>query len=233
EHGFLSIFYLLQQSVITAQADGTISVPRNFEPGEATFREIAPDLWHEIGGNRQLALRDVNGVQTVLDSEDPTSVLQAVPLSRSAALNLTVMLGSIAILAITVVLWPISWLVRRHYRATATAEAPEVRRLRRWLGIAVTVVALYVVAWMMLVMPILNLELWVYSAARDSVVRMLQIAGLLAIAAAAVGVWCLWRLSHLQSSAFAWLRNAALAAALLGVIWIGFAGRLFSFSLNY
>jgi CubicO group peptidase (beta-lactamase class C family) len=231
EHGFLSIFYLLQQLVITADADGTIKVPRSLEPGEATFHEIAPDLWREIGGNRQLALRDVNGVKTVIDSEDPTSVLQAVPLSRSASLNLTVMLLSIAVLAVTVVLWPISWLVRRHYHAPA--EVPEVRRLQRWLRITVIVDVLYVVAWLMLLIPVLNLELWVYSAANDAVVRTLQIAGLLAVAATAVGVWCLWRLSRLQSSAFVWLRNAALAAALLGIVWIGFVGRLLSFSLNY
>jgi CubicO group peptidase (beta-lactamase class C family) len=231
EHGFLSVFYLLQQLVITADADGTIKVPRTLEPGEATFHEIAPDLWREIGGNHQLALRDVNGVKTVIDSEDPTSVLQAVPLSRSAALNLTVMLGSIAIIAITLILWPVSWLVRRRYRAPA--EVPEVRRLRRWLLVAVVIEALYVVAWIMLLTPILDLELWVYSAAHDAVVRTLQIAGLLAIAAAAVGIWCLWQLSRLQSSRFAWLRNATLAAAFLGIVWIGFAGRLFSFSLNY
>jgi CubicO group peptidase (beta-lactamase class C family) len=231
EHGFLSVFYLLQQLVITADADGTIKVPRTLEPGEATFHEIAPDLWHEIGGNRQLALREVNGVKTVIDSEDPTSVLQAVPLSRSASLNLTVMLGSIVILALTIILWLISWRVRRHYRAPA--EAPEVQRLRRWLGIAVIVEVLYVAAWIMLLTPILNLELWVYSTEHDALVRTLQIAGLPAIAAAAVGIWCLWRLSRLQPTVFAWLRNAALAAAFLGIVWIGFVGRLFSFNLNY
>ena len=65
--------------MIGANPDGTIVAPKTFEPGEAHFREVAPDVWHEIGGTRQLALRTVNGVKTVLDSEDPTSVLQAVP----------------------------------------------------------------------------------------------------------------------------------------------------------
>jgi hypothetical protein len=97
----------------------------------------------------------------------------------------------------------------------------------------VVIEALYVVAWIVLLTPVLNLELWVYSAERDAMVRTLQIAGLLAVAAAAVGLWCLWRLSRLQSSTIAWLRNAALAAAFLGIVWIGFVGRLFSFSLNY
>ena len=40
---------------------------------------------------------------------------------------------------------------------------PEVQRLRRWLRVTVVVDVLYVVAWMMLLMPVLNVELWVYS----------------------------------------------------------------------
>jgi hypothetical protein len=65
------------------------------------------------------------------------------------------------------------------------------------------------------------------------VVRALQIAGLLAIAAAVLGIWCLWPISGLQASRLMRVRNAALAAALLGIVWIGFAGKLFSFNLNY
>jgi hypothetical protein len=30
-----------------------------------------------------------------------------------------------------------------------------------------------------------------------------------------------------------WIGNAVLAAALLGIVWIGFAGQLISFDLNY
>jgi CubicO group peptidase (beta-lactamase class C family) len=84
EHGFLSVFYLLQQTVIGAKGDGTITAPRVIEPGEATFREIAPDLWREVGGTHELALRTVDGIKTVIDNEDPISVLQPVPLLRSA-----------------------------------------------------------------------------------------------------------------------------------------------------
>jgi CubicO group peptidase (beta-lactamase class C family) len=231
EHGFLSLFYLLQQTVIGAKADGTIAAPRLLEPGEASFREIAPDLWREVGGTRELALRNVDGVKTVIDSEDPTSVFQAVPFLRSAALNLTILLASLAILALTVVLWPIAGLVRRRYGRPP--DSKELRRLRLWVGAVVVFVLLYVVAWILLLTPVLNLELWVYSTRLDPVVRALQIAGLLVIAAAAVGVWCLWRISGLQVSRWIWIRNAALAAALLGIVWIGFAGKLFSFNLNY
>ncbi len=62
---------------------------------------------------------------------------------------------------------------------------------------------------------------------------MLQLAGLLVIAAAAVGIRALWGMSRLRVSRAAWARNAVLAAALLGIVWIGFVGKLFSFDLNY
>jgi CubicO group peptidase (beta-lactamase class C family) len=231
EHGFLSIFYLLQQTTIAANGDGTITTPRSLEPGVATFQEVAPDVWRENDGQRQLALRTVGGVKTVLDSEDPTSVLQAVPFSRSAALNLTVLLGSLVVLLLALLLWPVRWLMRRQYRAPA--ESPEVRRLRRWIGIAVACDVLYFIAWMAVLKPVLSVELWVYSGGFDPVVRTLQLAGLLVIASAIVGVWCLWRLSKLQASGWAWLRHGVLAAALLGVVWIAFLGGLISFNLNY
>jgi CubicO group peptidase (beta-lactamase class C family) len=231
EHGFLSVFYLLQQTVIGAKADGTITAPKVLEPGEATFREVAPDLWREVNGTRQLALQTVDGIQTVIDSEDPISVLQPVPFLRSASLNLTVIVASIAMLALTVVVWPITALVRRRYGRPAASQ--EVRRLRRWIGAVVIIDLLYVIAWITFLAPVLSVSLWVYSWRFDPVVRALQLAGLLVIAATAVGLWALWRISRLRSSRLVWLRNAALAAALIGVAWIGFAGKLMSFNLNY
>jgi len=231
EHGFLSVVYLLQQEVIRASPNGTIAAPRTLEPGEATFQEIAPDLWREVRGTRQLALRNVDGVKTVIDSDDPTSVLQAAPLARSAPLNLSVLLGSLAILAWTVLLWPISWFVKRRY--SHPADSTEVRRLRLLTRAAATFDVLYLVGWLVLLTPVLGVKLWVYSSSLDSLVRTLQLAGLVVIAGAVMGIWSLWRLSRLHPSRLAWIGNAALAAALLGIVWIGFAGQLISFNLNY
>jgi CubicO group peptidase (beta-lactamase class C family) len=231
EHGFLSIFYLLQQTGISAKPDGTIAAPRMLEPSEATFSEVAPDLWREVGGTRELALRTVDGIKTVIDSEDPTSVLQPVPFLRSASLNLTVLVASLVMLVSTVVLWPVSAIIRRRYGRPPAPQ--EVRRLRVLIGAVVILMLLYVIAWILLLTPALTLKLWVYSWRFDPVVRALQFAGLLVIAAAAVGLWSLWRISRLQSSRIVWVRNVALAAAMLGIVWIGFAGRLLSFNLNY
>jgi len=228
EHGFLSIFYLLQQTVIGANPDGTVSAPKFLGPGEAQFREVGPDTWQEVGGHRKLALQNVNGVNTVVESDDPTSVLQLVPARRSAALNLTVLVGSLIVLVSAVVLWPISFFVRRHYQRFPS----DGRKLRTILSAAALFDLLWLVAWCIVLTPVLSIQLDFYSEALDPLIRTLQLAGVVVIVLGAVGISCLWRLW----SGASWpsrIGNGLIAAGLVGLVWIGIIGGLISFNLNY
>jgi hypothetical protein len=53
------------------------------------------------------------------------------------------------------------------------------------------------------------------------------------MAAAAVGIFSVWRIYSLPISRLYKIWNGLLAAATLGVVWIGFMGSLLSFNLNY
>jgi CubicO group peptidase (beta-lactamase class C family) len=232
EHGFLSLFYVLQQSVIAANADGTISVPGELTPGPMTYREIGPQLWRRAGGTQQLTLQTVGGVKTVVESGDPTSVLQAVPLKRSSALNLTVLVVACLILVWTLLAWALSpWL--RLPKNVPDDLVPQVRRLRLLLRAAAAFDVVYLVCWVMILLPTLNLELDFYSSSLDPIVGTLEAAGLLAIAAAVLGLWSAWRLSRLNIPRKLPFWGFVTAAGLLGVVWIGFIGGLIRFSLNY
>jgi CubicO group peptidase (beta-lactamase class C family) len=232
EHGLMSIFYVLQQSAIAANADGTISAPGFLEPAPVTFREIGPQVWRDVKGSRQLALRTVDGIKTVEDSDDPTSVLQAVPFRRSAGLNLGILLGASIVLVLTVVAWILTPLWRGFGRFPDGA-VPEVRRDWRILRIAVTYDVLYLFAWCLVLAPLLSLQLDVYRDSLDPVIRALQVAGVLAVVAAALGLRSAWRLSRrdvpVVSRGWAWLA----AASLVGVAWVAYMGGLLRFSLNY
>jgi CubicO group peptidase (beta-lactamase class C family) len=232
EHGFLSIFYLLQQSVITANADGTISAPGFLDPAPVVFREIAPQVWRQAGGSRQLALQTVGGVKTIADSEDPTSVLQAVPFRRSAPLNLTVLVGSCLVLILALSTWLLSPLLKAPAGIAAQSVA-DFRRMRLLLRCAAAFDAIYVAAWFLLLQPVLTLELEVYRDSLDPIVRALQVAGLVAIAAAILGIWSAWRLSAIKAPRSWRVCGWTIAASLLGIAWIGFIGGLFQFSVNY
>ena len=232
EHGFLSLFYVLQQSVITANPDGTITVPGELNPEPVTYREIGPQLWRRAGGIQQLMLQTVGGVKTVVDGTDPTSVLQAVPLKRSSALNLTVMIVSCLILVWTLLAWLLSpWL--KPPKNIADDLVPQVKRLRLMLRASAAFDVVYLVCWFMILKPTLNLELDFYSSSLDPAVGTLEAAGLLAIAAAVLGIWSAWRLSRLNIPRKLPLWGFVTAAGLLGVVWIGFIGGLIRFSLNY
>ena len=232
EHGFMSVFYLLQQTVIGVDSDGTIVTPKSLEPGEAHLREVAPEVWREIGGTRELALREVNGVKTVLDSEDPSSVLQAVPGYQSAPLNLTVLGGSFLVLALSVILWPVAYFVRRHYQR-ALAYPAEVRRPRTLLRVAATFGVLWLICWILAVLPLLRAQYDFYSSAHDPLIRTLQLAGVVLMVFAAGALWSVWRLCRWQPSWWVRIGNGLMAAGLLGLVWIGIVGGLISFRLNY
>jgi hypothetical protein len=232
EHGLLSLFYLLQQTVISAAADGTIVAPKEFEPGESQFKEVAPDIWREIGGPRRLALREVEGVKTVLESDDPTSVLQAVPAHKAAPLNLTVMVASIIIIVIALILWPIGFLVRRHFGAKLAVPS-DMRRWRTLLRIAAAFDLVWLLGWAAVLSPVLSVQLDFYGQAHDPLIRTLQIAGLVVIAWAAVGLFGLLRLCRGQVSWPSRVGNGLIAAALVGLVWIGIVGGLIGFRLNY
>jgi len=232
EHGFMSILYVLHQSVIAANPDGTISAPGLLGPEPVVFREIAPQLWREVGGKRQLALRTIRGVKSVLDSSDPASVLQIVPLKRSAPLNLAVLFGSGLVLIGTLLALLLSPWVRPPHNIP-TDVVPQFRRLRLYLRCAAAFDALYLVAWFMLIRPILSSQVEFYSSSIDAVVSVLQLAGLLAMAAAGLALLCAWRLSRLAIPVKSRVPGIIVALGALGVVWIGFIGGLFKFSLNY
>jgi CubicO group peptidase (beta-lactamase class C family) len=231
-HGFLSIFYVLQQAVVSANGDGTISAPRQAAPGLATFGEIGPQLWREKGGPLLLSLQTVNGVKTIVDSSDPISVLQAAPFSRSAPLNLTVIVGALLVLVLTVLGWMLSPVLKQP-TAVPEGSLAQMRRLRFRIRIAAAYDQLYMTAWIIIIQPVLALDVGFFSSRLDPVIRIMQLAGVLAFAAAAIGLWSAWRMAQLDVPRSLRIRSFVVAAGLLGVVWIAVIGGLTRFSLNY
>lgn len=231
DHGFLRFFYLLQQSVITANPDGTINVPDGLG-GMGTFREVGPQLWQKVGGTQMVALKEINGVKTVIDSENPVSVLQEAHFANSAPLNVSVLLLSFLVLLSALLAWPIGALLRRADRASS-GVSPEVRRLRRVQRLAVAVALAYVAAWFVLIRPVLDTDVAVYHSGIDWIVGLLELSGLLAIGAALAGVWVAWRLRRTDATRLTRTWAVLVALALLGVVWLGLVGHLITWNLNY
>ncbi|MGP1664584.1 MAG: hypothetical protein ACTS5I_01455, partial [Rhodanobacter sp.] len=179
-----------------------------------------------------LALSHVDGVKTISDSKNPVSVLQPASFLHSAPLNLSVLIFAIFVLVCTLLFWPLAALLRRADRATS-GSSPDVKRLRLYQRLAVTVDVLYLFAWLKLIQPILNTDVTIYNSGNDWLVRSLQISGLLAVLAALVGVWAAWRMLRSEASCLSRIWSVLVALALLGVVWVAWVGQLLSWNLNY
>ncbi len=228
ESAFLSVLYLLGQTVISANDDGTINVPTFPETKPQRYREIAPLLWKEESGQVKVALTGQGRNRTIYSSDDPSSVLQPVPSWDSAPWNLTLLSCSILILLISVIAWPFSAVVRRHYRQAAPAGKNLL--VIRVFRLAAIIDLVYLVGWFVVLRPILSHALDGYNDSLDPYLRFLQIMGLVVIVCALAGVW-----GALQKSA-AWATSMwriLNAVALCGIVWIAVITRLISFNLNY
>ncbi|MGK6323178.1 serine hydrolase domain-containing protein [Sphingomonas sp. DT-51] len=229
ETGFISLFYLLQQDVVSANDDGTISV--SSIEGKR-FREIAPGLWRAVDGTRLLRVTELRGRRTLVDSQNPVGVLQAVPAARNSTMFQTVAGLSLLVLLLTVIAWPAGWWIRRRYAAppVATGRAARARLLVRVAAVADLA---YVAGWYTVVAPILSQQVDAYNATLDGMIRLLQLAAVIPIAAALIGVW---NLVEAFRGPFGWgvrLRAALVALAFLGLLGVAAMAHLIGWSLNY
>jgi len=233
ESGFLALFYLLRQDKVTANEDGTISLAS--EP-DKKFREIAHNLWRDESSAHALYIAPVDGLMTIIDSQDPITVLQAVPAARNASLNLGILLGSLTVLLLALIAWPIGWRCRRLYgRLNGQPHELEgkpllAQRLTRFAALADVA---YLFGWYFALLPILQYRLEAYGPSLDALLRTLQIGALLPVAGAGVGLWNAWLTIRSDRHWAAKLGTMLLAAALTGIVWIAWAGSLISFSLEY
>lgn len=231
DHGFLAFVYMMQQTVVTAHPDGTISMPSGVTGAEAKFREIGPQLWQEVGDTHRIMLTEVDGVKTIVDSENPVSVLQQASALRSAPVNLTILGFALLVLLATLLVWPIAVLVRRSY-GVAREDAAIVNP-KRWQRGAAAVGLVWLAGWAAFLQPLLTADYGFYATANDPIVAAMQISGFGLIAATLVAGWACARLLRSAASRKARIWSVLVVLALAGLIWIGVLGQLIGLNLNY
>jgi hypothetical protein len=229
ETGFIGLFYLLQQDQLIANEDGTISLS---SLGDKRFREISPGLWREVGGTRQLLVTQAGGRRAIIDSHNPVSILQAAPISRSGTLFQLVAGLSLLVLVGTALVWPVAAWVRytRQLPPAATGRAALVRRLTR---IAVVANLLYLAGWYSLLAPILRTDVGYYNDSLDGFIRLLQVAAVVPLFGAMVGVWNAWLAFRSPQGWAVRVRSLIVALALLDFLWTAWMAGFIGWGVNY
>ncbi|MCP2030994.1 CubicO group peptidase (beta-lactamase class C family)/protein-S-isoprenylcysteine O-methyltransferase Ste14 [Okibacterium sp. HSC-33S16] len=225
---FAGAFALTGPTEISARNDGTILVsPAPLSLTPAVFEEIEPWLWQEVGGDRQISMRAESGQVTTI-SYDSAFALLRVDTAQHPGIAVPVLLGSATVLLLAVLLWPISALVRRHYRVSS-APAPRSSRVVRLLTrVAAASTLLALAGWIQAVTQIMELQDVPTVALRG--LQALQLLGVLGVIPAALTV------TDSIRSKKGWIRIVGwilVLAALVGVAWFALTFNLIAPSVSY
>ena len=233
ETSFFKTASLLGQLTTSAAGDGDIEVslltgpngkPKRWQPiGAMTFQE-------RDGQDKLIFKPDQNGnLQMILPY--PFFVGQRVSALQNGKVLLTVLGISLVLMLLTLILWPVAWLVRRHF-----GRKLELTPKERWLRLGVRIVFILDLVFVAALFSLViygSTHLDLFSDRGTKWFYLVQFIGVLG----AVGTFVV-----LLNAVFAWisrrtiwgkLQATVLVLACLGVLWFCFAGNLLHFSSTY
>lgn len=191
-----ALLALSGQTSIVPRADGTIAVtPEPLGVTTGVYEKAGEDLWREVGGDAVLATRaSADGGPVDAISWGGSFTMLRAERWQVASTVMPLLLASVAVLLVSVVVWPATAIAGVGRRRAALADAavpvaPRPRRSRAHLlsriGQAVTLVAL--LGWSAAAVQALSFVDVPAGALRT--LQGLQLLGALAVIPAALAVW--------------------------------------------
>lgn len=223
---FLRALDLLTPTEVTAQDDGRILL----SPGPGTDRpvlytEVEPWVWQEVGGQARIAARVTDGQVDAISWQGAFALL---PAGSASAFALPVLLGSLAVLLVAAVAWPVAAVVRRVRRRPVAGDVRGGTGVRVLTRVAAASAVVAAVAWVAVVSTVMGLQ--EVPAAGIRVVQVLQGVAALGIVPGVLRV-----VADVRGRA-GWCRvtgSALVLAALVGVTWFAWTYGLLAPSVSY
>ncbi|MCC8362920.1 beta-lactamase family protein [Lysobacter sp. A6] len=236
DSNFMNLVYMLGQTKVSVNEDGTISVPMlaGYSGAPKKWKEISPFVWQDTNSGDRLAADVVDGKVTRFSAEPIASIMvfQRAAWWQTPAVFLTMLFGSLIALLLTVVAWPVSALVRRHYGAKYALAGADARA-HRWVRIA-SLAVLASVGGMVAMIFIMMSDLGSMGPSADTmVILMRSITTILLPIGAAISLWNAWTVLRSNRRIWAKLWSVVIAASCLALLFVGIATHLVGFSANY
>ncbi|MGC5310564.1 serine hydrolase domain-containing protein [Micromonospora zamorensis] len=223
---FLTAIGLVGRTTVSV-ADGNrlLLQPGPLSDSPALYEEVAPWVWREVGGQREIAMRATDDRVEAISFDAAFALLPVEP-ARSSAVAVPVLAGSTVVLLLTVLSWPIGAIVRRRLGRAPRERAGRTARILSRLAVAGTLLAL--AGWVLSIISIMSLEDVPGAVLR--VVQVLQLVGLLGVLPAAA------RLVDDVRRHVGWQRivgSGLILLALAGAGWFAVEFRLLAPSISY
>ncbi|MET0532927.1 MAG: serine hydrolase domain-containing protein [Steroidobacter sp.] len=236
DSSFFSALGLLSPIKVMANEDHTISVSLadGLAGAPVKWKEIEPFLWRQVNGKTLLAaeVKDGQVVRFSFDGLSPFMMFDRPSTAKSPAWLLpAVSIGLIALL-LTVLAWPTSALVRRHYAVPYRLEGQDAKA-HRWVRVASTAVMALLIVWAITATRMLD-DLSLLTSSSDGLLWTLQLLSVVVFfGGAALGVWNATVVVRSSRSWYAKAWAIVLAISLLVMLYIALAFHLIAFDVNY
>jgi CubicO group peptidase (beta-lactamase class C family) len=224
----------LNQTKVTANSDGTISLAgfKDYAGNPKHFEEIAPLLFREVHGQEKVGFKKEGRAREILAIDFPFLLFQRTPLLKNGTLNQIVIGFAIAVFVLTLVFWPVSAMLRRHYNQRL-ALSGHYLRLRRVMRI-VCVLDLAFVGLFFAWLSSLESNLAGLSEHFDGRLHALQVLGVVGLIGSFASIdYCIH--SWATNSLWIWTRiwNTLVLLACLGYVFFLLNWHMLKFNLTY
>lgn len=236
DSSFLNLTQFIGQVKLSVGKDGELVTPPGMalSGAPAKWVEVAPFVWDDLNSDQRLAavVEDGKIKRFSVSILSAFTVYERPAWYKNSALLMPLFLFSIAILLLTVLLWPVRWAVRRHYGGSLPLTGRDLLgyRLSRAAALAML---LLLVGWAVLITLMFG-DLENLGGALDWLTVVLQVLTFIVLLGGlAVFGWYLWQVWTGKRRWTAKLWSVALVLAGVVLLWIGFAFHLLRVSTNY
>ncbi len=235
ETNVLAVTGLLGQTKVTVNSkDNTISMAgfKGLNQQPIHFREIAPMLFRDVNGHAKIAfVKDATG-RRVAYIDYPFMVFQQVnDTFDKQIVNYFIMGFSLTVVALTLLMWPIGAMIRKHYGRPLALDSG-AKRLRMLVRLVCIGVVAFVVGLLMFVSKTSNPS--GLSERSDLGLHLLQVIGLLAGLGSLIAIYnCVKSWGDGQQWFWNKIWNTFLAFGCVGFFWFIYHWHLLNFHLNY
>jgi len=234
ETTILKVLNVLGQVKVSANSDGTIEVDALKDPNgqPKKFQEIGPLMFRAVHDQDLVGFKRDESRNLTLVTDFPVFVFERSPMAENSGFDLPVIVTALSILCLTIVLWPVAALIRRHHGHKLNLT-PEQRRIRLIVRLTCVLNLLFLISFaVFLTMSEKNIGL--LSPRFNPLLRLIQIVGWLGVIGTLAALYNALR-SWKEQGLWRWskLGDTVVALACVAFAWFVFTWNLLHWSLRY